>query len=203
MIGYTGHLIAAAFLRARADDAVRAAAGVALQQPLRRWCSGAQSLGPASSFRALLDVAVHPLLALLGLRDSRRTTIHARCRAPLCTAGADRVVVVVAPWGNPLGGFWRTAVGEASRVAAEWCLLFNGTHLRLIDATRLHSHRFAEFDLEAAADDRVTAAALAMVCAAGALENGGRNSRDIGCRRRARCLRRVRDAARRRARRLD
>ena len=37
--------------------------------------------------------------------------------------------------------------------SARWCVLFNGTHLRLVDAARPHSRRFVQFDLDTVADD--------------------------------------------------
>ena len=49
------------------------------------------------------------------------------------------------------------------RRATRWCLLFNGLALRLVDAARPHSTRFTEFDLDAAADEGDSAAALQFV----------------------------------------
>src|SRR5262249_35800293 len=65
----------------------------------------------------------------------------------------------VTAWGERLDAFWRVAVTHALGLAARWCLLFNGTQCRLIDALRVYARRYIEFDLELAVeDDRAFAA---------------------------------------------
>ena len=49
---------------------------------------------------------------------------------------------------------------------ARWCFLFNGTHLRVLDAGRTFARRHIEFDLEAAADSEAAARLLAMLASA-------------------------------------
>jgi len=39
------------------------------------------------------------------------------------------------------------------RNRSAWCLLFNVSHLRIVDARRLYSRRYIEFDLDLAVDD--------------------------------------------------
>ena len=75
-------------------------------------------------------------------------------------AGESVVAVLVTPWGERLDSFWRLAVVQAMRRSAAWCLLFNGTHLRIVDATRLYAHRYLEFDLGVALDDGRSVAAF-------------------------------------------
>ena len=60
--------------------------------------------------------------------------------------GADApLALLVAGWGEPLDPLWRSAIRQAVGRAADWCVLFNGTHLRLISAERVFSRRFVEF----------------------------------------------------------
>ena len=56
--------------------------------------------------------------------------------------------------------------GTACRSHARWCFLFNGTHLRVLDAGRTFARRHIEFDLEAAADSEAAARLLVMLASA-------------------------------------
>ena len=64
-----------------------------------------------------------------------------------------RVSLLVAPWGEPLDPHWREPPRTQSSARAPWCLLFNGTHLRLVDAGRLYTRRYLEFDVDLTLDD--------------------------------------------------
>src|SRR5262249_7549793 len=68
---------------------------------------------------------------------------------------------------------WRAAVIEARRHGADWCLLCNGTHLRVIDAGRLYSRRFAEFDLALTVDHAAAVGALRRIAGVHALGSNG------------------------------
>ncbi len=69
------------------------------------------------------------------------------------------VALVVVRWGERLDPMWRHGLAEAVARGASWCLLFNGTHVRLIQGTRVYSRRFVEFDLDQMSDDeRATSA---------------------------------------------
>src|SRR5207302_1639144 len=83
------------------------------------------------------------------------------------------VVLLVTHWGERFDPLWRVAVIEAARRAASWCVLFNGTHVRLLNAARLFSRRFTEFDLDCVADDETTARATRMVLGADVLVPNG------------------------------
>jgi hypothetical protein len=74
--------------------------------------------------------------------------------------------LLVVPWGVPLDPMWRRAVVEGTRRGTAWCVIFNGTHLRLVHAGRLHSRRYSEFDLDLAVDDEPAALALRTMFAA-------------------------------------
>ena len=69
----------------------------------------------------------------------------------------------MAGWGARLDPFWRPAVVEAGRRGASWCVLFNGTHVRLVNARRLYSRRYVELDLDLAVDDERTCAVLLLL----------------------------------------
>ena len=70
------------------------------------------------------------------------------------------------PWGASLDAAWRSSVRHSLSRNARWCFLFNGTHLRVIDAGRTFARRHIEFDLEAAADSEATARLLVMLASA-------------------------------------
>ena len=127
---------------------------------MRRWREQQRQLGPASSLRAMVDAGARPLSRLLGFElveegRSRRDISTATLRA-----GNVRITVMVGRWGDRLEPLWRPAVTEALERDTRWALVFNGTHARLFDSSRVFSRRFVEFDLDAAADDDRTAAAL-------------------------------------------
>jgi Eco57I restriction-modification methylase len=161
--GYSGRLIAESFLETeletRTPESLKSRAEVARKRlaGLRQAC---QWLGPASSIQALLEAATEPLLEALGF--DRPTTITRRDTGLVATirAGSQPVVLVLAPWGERLDGSWRLAVTEAIRRSAKWCLLFNGTHVRVVDADQLHSRRFLEFDVDLAVDNAQVFAAF-------------------------------------------
>jgi hypothetical protein len=96
--------------------------------------------------------------------------------AAAALGGGRPVAVIVTSWAEPLDGLWRIAVVEAQRRNAEWCLLFNGMHLRLVDAQRVYSRRYVEVDLDAAADEAHVAAALWALCGSPAFSSDGEAS---------------------------
>ncbi len=159
--GFGGHLLPEDFVEERLRSAEARAAGVELQRAMKVWCAATASLGPATGLRALVDVAVLPLLERLGFAAPQVAVMHREHATVRCLAGQAPVVLVACPWGTAPDRHWRTAVVDAQQLNARWCLLFNGTHLRLVSASRLHSRRHTEMHLEEAADDPRAAAALA------------------------------------------
>ena len=74
-------------------------------------------------------------------RRSRRRAAHVAGDPVVRIDGA--VALIVTSWGEPLDPLWRDAVSEAiAPTARAWCLLFNGTHLRLVDASRSFTRRY-------------------------------------------------------------
>ncbi len=73
------------------------------------------------------------------------------------------MVLIVAPWCEPLELLWRFGVTHAMHRSTRWCALFNGISLRLMDAARPHSRRYTQFDLDTVADDERAFAAFSFV----------------------------------------
>jgi hypothetical protein len=132
---------------------------------LAPWRTRCATLGPAAGLRAMVEIGIEPLVRLLGfpgLEDVR----YGEHTATATLGGVRTVAVLIPGWADPLDGLWRLAVVEARRREAEWCLLFNGLHIRLVDAGRVYSRRYVDLDLDEAADEAATAAALWTLCAA-------------------------------------
>ena len=170
LTGFSGHLVSEGFLeRYLADQGPRDLASQ--HRRFSAWRRGCRGLGPTSSLRALVDVGLDPLARVLRLApgpfDLRqgialsvaRTASHPGALvAPV--APVAPVALVACGWGERLDPLWRKALVHAHAHAAVWALLFNGTHLRLVDAARPYSRRFVQFDLDIVRDDDRTFAAL-------------------------------------------
>ena len=162
--GLDGHLVRGSFLEA---DIQSIAGTEALENARRRLASlrrDCGDLGPASAVRTLQEAAATPLVRLLGfdapfdpqrVDDGSVTTLG---------GGARPVTLMVVPWGTPYDALWRVAVTQAGHRGAAWCFLFDGLRLRVVDAVRLYSRRYVEFDVELAADQPDTFAAFWRTC---------------------------------------
>src|SRR5438552_3403913 len=147
LAGFGGQLVAEAFLEAqvRSNAADSRSDGCA-----SAWRAASIAVGPSCSRRALLHGAANPLLAALGFfAPIDIADAGATLAATMWSADGlgHRVALLVAPFGHRLDRFWRPAVTEALRRHARWCIVFNGTHLRIVDAGRVYARRFVEFDL--------------------------------------------------------
>lgn len=108
----------------------------------------------------MLDASAEPLVRALGF-DALDAVAFANGAATGVLRSRRTVVgLVVAHWGERLDPLWRIGVVQTRSRGGAWCLAFNGAHMRLINADRVLSRRFAEFDLDIAADDERTAAAM-------------------------------------------
>jgi len=154
VIGISGHLLSTSFLSGKLPAADTADSTL---------LSRSASLGPASSLRAVLDSGATPLLAAVSLGPPADVELVNHVLVATVGSGDEPTALLVTPWGEPLHRHWRAGIDHATRRSARWCVLFNGTALRLIDAGRPHAARFTEFDLDAAADDRESAAAFRFV----------------------------------------
>src|SRR5918993_2536424 len=139
---------------------------------LRRWwCMVAARCGPASSTRALVDVAAAPLAQLLGFTLRRPEALSDTTWTAVLEAADLSAPLVLTPWGASLDAAWRAYVRHSLSRNARWCFLFNGTHLRLLDAGRTFARRHVEFDLEAAAGDEAAARLLVLLASATSLRS--------------------------------
>src|SRR3990172_9491317 len=112
MVGLRGPLISRSF----AESELRTLPGAtpppaAAVRALDRWSDRcAASLGPASAVRAIADVAVIPLLRILGFEIGRRLDRSVDTVVEAVASPAAAVPVVVLPWNMPLGQAWRDVV---------------------------------------------------------------------------------------------
>ncbi len=132
--GVSGRLISESFARGVLPFLPGAAAAPAdVRRSLDRWwhrCEG--TLGPASSVRAVADVAALPLLRLLRYEVGTRADSENLCILRLVAADTA-VTVVVCSWSDSLTHAWRRAVLAAVSADSRWCLCFNGRALRIVD----------------------------------------------------------------------
>jgi hypothetical protein len=173
--GFGGHLVSEAFLESHLHhSSIDAETAAETRRQLERWRRHCGRLGPASTPRAILELAAAPLVHALGFDVvCRIEDIDAHTVAAVITHGQTTVTIVVGVWGEPLERLWRTGVTHAVRIGADWCFLFNGTRLRIVDAVRLYSRRHVEFDLDLALDDDRTLAAFCCIARAAADPRSG------------------------------
>jgi hypothetical protein len=150
--GFGGHLISETFLETVLPEASDEPAAIGRRE-LACWRKQNSSLGPASSLRAMLDAGIRPFAAALGLDLGSGISYRSTNVAATLVGGPDPIAVLVTSWGEALDPLWRSAVTAALERAAACCLLFNGTHVRLVDTSRSFSRRYVEFDLDAILDD--------------------------------------------------
>jgi hypothetical protein len=167
--GFSGHLISEQFLEQQIARLPSHNQRRDIDARFRECRERQHRLGPASGVRTLLESSALPIASELGFAIVADVSLQEH--AAMAALRSDRTVValIVTRWGEQLDAWWRPAVVDARRRGASWCLLFNGTHIRLLNATRVFSRRFAEFDLDSAADDAKTLAAMRMLITADAL----------------------------------
>jgi hypothetical protein len=162
--GFAGRLLSESFL----EEKLMSGGGVIDGAAWRLFADArrrSESLGPASSHRAMLGLGVGPLAGLLGFAAPRDIEVDRTVLIATLDAVNEPVVVIVAGWREPLDLLWRAGVTHAVRRSSRWCVLFNGCSLRLMDAARPHSRRYAQFDLDTVADDERAFAAFSFVLA--------------------------------------
>jgi hypothetical protein len=169
--GFGGHLISEAFIEEalRTIDGDGRHAAERFRGDLIQWRRRCAVLGPASSVRTVLHVGATPLLVALGFDAPIQIEPTDRHVAATVSHASHRTALIVTAWAEPLDHFWRLAVMQAIRRATDWCFVFNGIRLRIVDARRLYARRFVEFDLDLAQDDERSCAALFRIASAAAL----------------------------------
>jgi len=151
MNGVRGPLLSQAFLDAQAACLEPAAL------PVEAWRARFVQFGPTTPLRTLLLAGAAPLLGGFGFDPPVEIQLTASGLDATVTADGQRIALLIAPFAQPLDPLWRTAVSGAFRRAAAWSILFNGTQLRLVDAGRVYTRRYLEFDLDVAVTDSRTA----------------------------------------------
>src|SRR4051812_31935204 len=162
----SGSLLSASFLdgRLRAIDVdPRTHLQVGRQFAAARRAAGV--LGPSSSLRSMLDAGAAPIIDAFGFGTPQDVERVGAVLASTVTAGNDRIALIVAAWADPLDPLSSIGLRQATLRSARWSALFNGTHLRLMDAALSYSRRFVQFDLDTVADDEGAFAAFAYVMA--------------------------------------
>jgi SAM-dependent methyltransferase len=160
--GVRGRLISGAFARDLLPSLPGFApmpAGVAAR--LAAWSTRLEAtLGTASSVRTVADVALAPLLQLLGFRCVERLDSDTSSIFRLSASGLAPLTAVVTGWSYPLDRDWRSTVTHAIADDGRWCVCCNGRELRVVDARRTWSREYLEFDLLQLAREREAQAIL-------------------------------------------
>jgi hypothetical protein len=147
--GVRGRLLTASFIR----DVFTTLPGATTPPPsfgrhLADWSKQLDlGLGAASSVRAITDVALLPLVDLLGLTVLGRADAEGVSCLELRAGDQSSVVGLTTTWGEPLERLWRPSIAGAIASDARWCLCCNGRVIRLVDARRTWSRDYLEFDL--------------------------------------------------------
>jgi hypothetical protein len=176
--GVGGGLISRAFVEQDLLPGAMADAQLARfeRQVSRWWRQVHRSLGPASSARSVHDIAVAPLLEMLG---HERPTMAPHSLGLLGSMKASNAVLITLPWQSPLGTAWRgAALGIAA--GADWAIVSNGHALTVVDCTRTWARHGIEFDLGVLMSNAKAIAALWLLCQARTLSGaGGRSLREV------------------------
>ena len=126
-----------------------------VRRAVRAWHVPLRSaLGPTASARVVFDRIALPLAACLGFRS---VVMNQPGSAPYALLqigdGTCAAVLLATAWGEDAAGAWRDAIRRGIGHNIRWCLCVTGPAVRIFDATRTYSRRFAEFDLALAVDD--------------------------------------------------
>jgi hypothetical protein len=153
--GFRGRLISASFAQSQLQTMSGAAAApAAVVHALDRWSDRrAAALGPVSSVRAITEVALMPLLRILGFENGRRVDRDGLTIVEAALPSGGALPAIATAWSDSLDHAWRDAVLDGIRADARWCFCCNGASLRIVDAQRTWSRRYLEFDLELVAHD--------------------------------------------------
>jgi N-6 DNA Methylase/Eco57I restriction-modification methylase len=166
--GIDGHLLSVAFINQQLRSAIDSPDFSRAHRGLVAWRSDGAMLGPASTPRTILQSA-SPLFAALGFEAAERLEPIESAIGATLRSGDRAVALLVSPWGDTRDALWRLAVAQAGRRSASWCLIYNGLHLRVIDANRLYARRHMGIDLDLAIDDPRSTAILLRLFGAAAL----------------------------------
>jgi hypothetical protein len=165
--GLGGELISHAYLEERVLPGIDRAQMAGFERRLLRWWRQvSRELGPASSSRAVHDVAVVPLMQMLGHRVAAGTPERGGISSRM---DASHAIVLSVPWSVSPRASWRDAVVRGSKGQVPWALICNGRSLRIVDCSRAWSRSGIEFDFASLTLSAAGVAALALLAAATSL----------------------------------
>jgi hypothetical protein len=173
--GFGGELVSHAYLEDELLPPVMRSGEMAhFERRFARWWRDvSRQLGPASSARAVHDVAVIPLLDLLA-HDRPATVPHPL--GALGTIASSHAVCLSLPWAAPIRGSWRHAASAGRAAGAQWAIVCNGHAWRIVDCSRTWTRKGIEFDLGVAASNPKAVATLWQLAHSQSMAgaNGGR-----------------------------
>jgi len=129
------------------------------------------SLGPASTPRAVFDLAARPLANWLGWNlPAGEPSRHIQgWWTPLTMTGSEPLVLLAVAWDRSTAAGERAAAALALVNGMRWALVTNGRAARLVAATRAPQAASLEIDLDRCRADGFGLACLRMLCSPGAL----------------------------------
>jgi hypothetical protein len=174
--GISGSLIPSGFLHdvlpSRFPTELAAAGRTAPFAALSRWWRRVHGqLGPASSARAVLDVAVLPLVRMLGYQVLHLEPHGAGFAGAVGVERSPLAVLLVLPWSGSPEDAWRDLQRAGRATGARWGVVCTGCRVRVFDATRTWSRRALDFDLQLVMADERSVLTLWMLATAAALDS--------------------------------
>lgn len=128
-----------------------------IQRSLLRWSAEVvRDGGPTWTARLVFDRIAVPFARSMGLDVVPMNGDGSTCRALVQHDGQTIGVAAAFAWGQDPGTTWRESVRTGIGAGTRWCYCFSGRTLRIYDARRTHSRRFAEIDLPVLCSDRAT-----------------------------------------------
>jgi hypothetical protein len=107
--------------------------------------------GPTWTARTVLDRVALPFCRSFELEVVILDGDEKCCRGVVRRQGSPVAALVTFGWGREPAAGWRDSIRAAIGSGVRWCYCFTGPTLRVFDAARTHSRRFAELDLDAIA----------------------------------------------------
>lgn len=142
-------------------------AGQVAGRELSRWfATVSRQAGPAWSARQVFDQVAVPFCQRLGFQIVPSTPGRGCVHGQLLSKGSIVAVLMVIGWGQDPSSSWRESVRLGIGASVRWCFCFNGPSLRIFDAARTHSRRYAQFDLASVATEPETFAVAWRILAA-------------------------------------
>ena len=110
-------------------------------------------LGPACAARTVFDRLAAPLFRELGYDIAIAPAASGKgVFAVLLVHGRPAAGLAVLHWGGDPAAAWRDAVVHGISRGLRWCYCLTGPALRIVDAERTYSRRYAEFDVDSSID---------------------------------------------------